>query len=300
MTTQPLLATCWTTAGDAVPLPGRHTSPIPLRERIEAASRAGFAAFGILDFDLRVFLREATLADLSSLLDENGMHYVELEFLGRWWTTGEERLKSDQDREFLFTAAEALRAHHVKVAPDLEDVTPPDIGLWAEEFNQLSREAEQFGTRVALEFMPFANLCTLDLAVQVAQASGHPAGGLLVDLWHVERSGMDPAGVSDLPSELLVAVELDDGLRTPEGDPYDDTVLRRRVPGTGEFRGVEFAAALMRIGWSGPWGVEIIGEEYRVRPIGEALYEVEMRTHDLLSRAQQLNAVLATHDPTTL
>jgi sugar phosphate isomerase/epimerase len=290
VTNQPLLATCWTTAGDAVPLPGRHTSPIPLRDRIEAASRAGFAAFGILDFDLRVFLRDATLADLAALLHQNGMHYVELEFLGRWWTSGAEREKSDQDRDFLFTAAQALGAHHIKVAPDLDDVRPPDIDLWAEEFNQLSREAESVGTRVALEFMPFANLATLDLAVQVVQASGHAAGGLLVDLWHVERSGMDPSDVEHLPVELLVAVELDDGLRTPEGDPYDDTVLRRLIPGTGEFRGVEFAAALMRIGWTGPWGVEIIGEDYRMRPIGEALYEVEMRTHDLLSRAQQLNA----------
>jgi hypothetical protein len=30
-----LLATCWTTAGDAAPLRGDEQSPIPLQERVE-------------------------------------------------------------------------------------------------------------------------------------------------------------------------------------------------------------------------------------------------------------------------
>jgi sugar phosphate isomerase/epimerase len=283
-----LLATCWTTAGDAVPLPGRHTSPIPLRERIEAAARAGFTAFGVLDFDLHVFLRSADLMDLSALLEDNGMRYIELEFLTRWWTSGAEREASDRDRAFLFEAAEVLGAHHVKVAPDLQDTSAPDLDAWAAEFHHLSRQAAEHGTRVALEFMPFANVSTLDLAVQLVQRAAHPAGGLLVDLWHVERSGIDPASVEGIPIELVFAVELDDGSARPAGDPYDDTVLRRLIPGSGEFRVVEFAAALIRSGWSGPWGIEIIGEEYRIRPLDEALHEVARRTNQLLTQADGL------------
>ncbi|MCU1615728.1 MAG: hypothetical protein JWO98_3268 [Frankiales bacterium] len=42
-----LLATCWTTARDAAPSRGDWRTPVPLRERIEAAAAAGFTGFGV-------------------------------------------------------------------------------------------------------------------------------------------------------------------------------------------------------------------------------------------------------------
>ena len=283
----PLLATCWATAGDAVPLPGRHRSPVAMLTRIEAAARAGFVGFGILDHDLHPFLRDHSLTDLRAMLEDHGLGYVELEFLTRWWTTGEERVRSDADRAFLLRAAEALDAHHIKIAADLEDTSPPDIGLWAEQLHALSREADEHGTAVALEFMPFANVSTLDLALQIVLAADHPAGGLVIDLWHVERSGMDPATLDSVPIERVLAVEIDDGQSTEVGDPYDDTVLRRLIPGQGDFRTVEFAAAMMRAGWLLPWGTEIISEEYRMRPLDGALEELVRCTRDELRRARR-------------
>lgn len=283
----PLLATCWATAGDAVPLPGRHRSPLALRTRIEAAARAGFVGFGILDHDLRPFLLHQSLADLGVMLRDHGLEYVELEFLTRWWTTGEERVRSDADRAFLLAAAEALGAHHIKIAADLDDSSPPDIDLWSEQFHQLSREADDHGTRVALEFMPFANVSTLELARQIVMAADHPSGGLVIDLWHVERSGLDPKTLEALPLDHVFAVEIDDGRLVEVGDPYDDTVLRRLIPGQGEFRTVDFAAALMKAGWRLPWGTEIISEQYRMRPVDEALDELVACTLDQLRRARR-------------
>jgi sugar phosphate isomerase/epimerase len=287
-----LLATCWTTAGEAAPYAGQHTSPIPLRTRIEAAQRAGFSAFGLLDFDLRRFLEDSDLATLAALLADNGMDYVELEFLTRWWTTGAERAQSDVNRELLFWAAESLGAHHVKVAPDLDDVAPPDLDFWGEAFHHLAEDAANHGTRVALEFMPFANISTLDQAVAIAQLAGHPAGGLLVDIWHVQRSGLEPEAVAAVPLDVILAVELDDGTAEPVGDPYDDTCLRRLVPGDGDFAVADFAAALLRIGWNLPWGVEIISETFRTRDLDECLPYVARRTREQLAAARSL----ASHD----
>ena len=53
-----LLATCWTTAGDANPYPGDQRSPVGIRERIEAASDAGFRGMGLLHADLMPALDE--------------------------------------------------------------------------------------------------------------------------------------------------------------------------------------------------------------------------------------------------
>ena len=282
-----LLATCWTTAGDAVPLPGRHLSPLRLDHRIAAAADAGFTAFGFLDHDLRHYLRSADLGTLASLLLDHGITYVELEYLTRWWTSGSEREESDATRALLFAAAEGLGAHHIKVAADLDDLSAPDLDFWAESFHDLATQAAEHGTTVALEFMPFSNVSTLDDAVEIATRAGSPAGGIAVDMWHVARSGLDPSAVGHVPIDLILAVELDDGSAQSVGDPYDDTVLRRLLPGDGDFPLVEFAAALMAAGWTQPWGVEIISEDYRMRPLEEALPEVVRKTSAILRSADE-------------
>src|SRR4029079_18512914 len=47
-----LLATCWTHAGDAMPVAGRHLSPLDLRARAEAVAAAGFTGIGFTINDL--------------------------------------------------------------------------------------------------------------------------------------------------------------------------------------------------------------------------------------------------------
>src|SRR3954451_15595972 len=47
-----LLATCWTHAGDAAPVAGRHLSPLNLGVRAEAVAAAGFTGIGFTIDDL--------------------------------------------------------------------------------------------------------------------------------------------------------------------------------------------------------------------------------------------------------
>src|SRR4051812_30433051 len=105
-----LLATCWTTAGDAAPSREDWRSPVPLRARIEAAAAAGFTGFGVLAVDLAVAEREHGLSGLRAMLTDNGIVHLELEGLPGWWSAGAERARSDDLRRFLLTAAEALGA----------------------------------------------------------------------------------------------------------------------------------------------------------------------------------------------
>lgn len=43
-----LIATCWVSAGDAAPMRGDETSPIPLAERITAIAQTGWAGIGLV------------------------------------------------------------------------------------------------------------------------------------------------------------------------------------------------------------------------------------------------------------
>ncbi len=270
-----LLATCWTTAGDAVPLPGRDDSPLVLAARIEQAAGAGFTGFGVVHNDLAVYLRDHDLPTLARTLRDNGIKHVELEFLTDWWQPAgtAERAASDELHALLLRASAELHPHHVKVGPDIHGGSY-DLDRWAPEWYRISDAFQQVGTVIALEFMPFSNIPSVTAASELVRTAGHPAGGLMVDMWHIMRGSGSLSDVVDLPLEYITGVELDDGDTEQIGDGYSDTVLRRRIPGQGVWDLPELIRILTDKGWAGPWGVEILSETYRVRPIEEALPEV--------------------------
>jgi sugar phosphate isomerase/epimerase len=269
MTTQDLLATCWTTAGDAAP--GRHDerSPLTLRERAEAAGAAGFKGFGLLYADLVEAEREYGLSGIRSLFADNGLVHVELELLTDWWADGPRRAASDAVRLDLLRAAEALGARDIKIGPDVED-KPWDLEAWAREFATLAAQADDVGARLGIEFLPWSNIKTLHDGLRLVEAAGHPAGGLIIDVWHTERAHTPPAELADVPLSRIVGVELNDADSQVVGTLFEDTVRRRRLCGEGTFDLPGFVTALRRAGWTGPWGVEILSDAHRALPVRDA------------------------------
>lgn len=280
-----ILASCWTTAGDALPVPGRLVSPLTLRERIEAASRHGFTGFGLLNNDLEVFLQDSDLATLHGILADNGMRWVELEFIENWFSDGQARVESDRTRALLFRASDALGVHHIKVGPDMADMSPPDLDRWAAGFHQLSQEAVEHGTTIAFEYLPFSNCPNLASAVELVRRAGHPAGGICLDIWHFQRSDSTWAELEELPLEYITAVELDDATLEQVGDVYEDTTSRRLMLGRGEFDVTRFIRTIRDIGWTDPWGVELISLELRESTLDEKLPEVMKTTREAFALA---------------
>jgi sugar phosphate isomerase/epimerase len=257
-----LLATCWTTAGDAAPSRADIRSPVPLRTRIEAAAAAGFTGFGVLAVDLAVAEREHGMTGIRGMLADNGIVHVELEGLPDWWSRGPERTRSDELRRVLLTAAEALGAGHLKVTPDTSGA-PWHPDHWAAEFAELAGQAADAGARLGIEFLPWSNIRTVHDALRLVEDAGHPAGGIVVDAWHVERAATSPAELAAIPPHRIVGVELDDADREVLGTLFEDTVDRRRYCGEGAFDLPGIVTALRAAGWSGPWGVEILSTEHR-------------------------------------
>jgi sugar phosphate isomerase/epimerase len=223
-----LLATCWTTAGDAAPSRADQCSPVPLRERIEAAAAAGFTGFGVLAVDLAVAEREHGLSGIGAMLADNGLVHLELEGLPDWWSAGPARARSDELRRFMLTAAEALGARHLKVTPDTSGA-PWDAGHWAFEFALLAAQAADAGARLGIEFLPWSNIPTAQEALRLVEDAGHAAGGIVVDVWHVERASTPAAELAELPPHRLVGVELNDADADVVGTLFEDTVDRRRT-----------------------------------------------------------------------
>jgi sugar phosphate isomerase/epimerase len=261
-----LLATCWTTAGDAAPSREDWRSPVPLRERIEAAAAAGFTGFGVLAVDLAVAERDHGLAGIRAMLADNGIVHLELEGLPDWWSGAP---GSHALRRFLLTAAEALGARHLKVTPDTSGA-PWEPDHWAAEFARLAAQAHTAGARLGIEFLPWANIATVHDALRLVEAAGHPGGGIVIDVWHVERAGTPPDDLAALPLHRIVGVELDDADGEVVGTLFEDTVDRRRYCGEGSFDLPGIVTALRGAGWAGPWGVEILSTGHRRLDVRQA------------------------------
>ncbi len=264
-----IIASYWSVAGDRFPGCGNEASPFSFRDRYETAGRLGFAGAGFVHDDLVRARETIGYGELSSILKANGILDLEVEILTDWFADGERRAASDAVRRDLLEAGEKLGARHLKVSGDFNS---PAVSLdqMAEDFAGLCRDAAEVGLPVGIEVMPFTNLSTLDAAMRVVTASGANNGGLLLDLWHMERGGVDFAAIAALPKGAIVSIEIDDAAADVVGDLWNDTLHHRLPCGEGSFDIPGFLQAVATAGYDGPVGVEIIARDHRKRPLREA------------------------------
>jgi sugar phosphate isomerase/epimerase len=245
----------WTAAGA---FPGTaEISRFGFRDRVESAARAGFSGIGIWHTDLEHILHEYTLSEMKSILHDNGMRYLELEFLTDWFLNDSRKIESDRHRRNLLKASEALGAKHIKIGDFHNTACPlPQI---IEAFAALCNDAAQHGATIGFEFMASAMINNLKDARTLVETAGAKNGGLIIDIVHVVNLGITYQEISAIPVQYLVNLELNDG--TLPGSPRHDPARARRFCGEGEFDIRGFIACATAMGYKGPWAVEVFSED---------------------------------------
>jgi sugar phosphate isomerase/epimerase len=264
---------------------------LDLRVRAEAVAAAGFTGIGFTINDLEAAEATYGLPQVRQLCDDLGLVHLEVELLEDWWTAGSRRGESDRTRSSLLAAAEVLGARQIKIGPDVEVVDGAvrplgDVAHWAAELHQLAVQAADVGTRVALEPLPFSNVSDFRVAAELVAAADHPAAGLVVDIWHLERGLSTLADLAEVPGERVFVVELNDAPGPQSTDLFLDTIHHRVLCGSGTFDVTGFIETLRQIGFAGPWGVEILSEAHRRRPVKEAVADAYRTTMALFERLE--------------
>ncbi|MBZ0303810.1 MAG: sugar phosphate isomerase/epimerase [Anaerolineae bacterium] len=258
-----LMTLFWTTAGI---FPGKgEISRFDFKDRVEAAAKAGFKGIGIWHTDLEHILRQRSLSEMKTILDDNGMEYLELEFLTDWFLDGERKVESDRLKRRLLEASEALDAKHVKIG-DFNN-TPCPMPRLVEAFAALCKEAEDYGATIGFEFMASATIDNLKDSLALVQTANAKNGGLIVDIVHAVTLGITLDEISRIPLPYLINVELNDG--TLPGSPRYDPARARRFCGEGEFDIKGFIRCVDEMGYTGPWAVEVFSEELTQLPLEE-------------------------------
>jgi sugar phosphate isomerase/epimerase len=269
-----LVASCWTSAGNAVPLRNPETSPVPIADRLEAIASTGWSGLGLAHDDLAATRSTLGFPALRSLIDAAGLRHVEVELLSGWW---DESLSHQWRPQFdlLLEAAETLGATFIKVGTAFGEPLN-ELDFLVEPLQRLTTEAALRGTRIALEPMPFSMVGRIPGAAELIRKVDMPGCGLVVDYWHVFRAGttLDELS-SSLDAHQIFGVELNDAETEIRGTLFEDTRDNRRLCGQGDQDVTGFIKTLKSIGFNGPWGVEILSEEHRALPVLEALRQAQ-------------------------
>ena len=263
-----ILAAYWTLAGDCFPGGKTEVSPYSFESRVAAAAATGYSGLGLVHADICHLRDTIGFGRMRAIMDAHGMRDLEVEIFSDWFANGERRAQSDIIRGDLLVAAQELGANHIKIAGDMHGEDWP-LAVMADAFGVLCLEAERAGTLVGIEVMPWSNLNTIENTMAVVNAANVKNGGVLLDIWHMERGNVPFDDIGRLPADKIISIELDDGPAQPAEDLWHETLHDRLLCGEGAFDIPGFLAQVRQAGYNGPVGVEMLSKDHRKLPLDQ-------------------------------
>lgn len=227
-------------------------------ETIFAAAQAGFNAAGIW-CDLASWSRRRSDA-VASALAQTGLCALDLEVV--WFKPGEAGNAHDP----MVDIALELGARNILCVS-----SEPDIARTKQRFEHLCQRAERGALRVVLEFLTITEIRSLEQALDVVRDVGHPAGGILLDTLHLQRTGGTARDLRAIDPRLLPYLQLCDATAaiaddSPEGR-MDEALYLRCMPGDGE---LPLRDVLEQLDPQLPLSMEIRSRELMQRFAGDA------------------------------
>ncbi len=259
---------------------------LTLTERMRAARAAGFTAVSLFPFDVA-----AADEDVAAVRERHDLHAIRVAVIDplTTWLPGSrvpDGLALDDpayggiDVAGMLDLADALGAEMISALALYDDLVDPASG--ARAFSMLCDRAGERGLRVGLEFIPGTGIPDLELALEIVRRADRENGGLVIDSWHLFRSGARAELVRAVPAELIFALQLADAPLVPSADLAHESLHARLLPGEGEldlegFVGAACAGALPAL-----IGPEVFSDRSHLVPpawLGRLLGE---RTRELL------------------
>lgn len=152
------------------------------------------------------------------------------------------RLLQRHDAAACIAVAEALGAPIVSATHYQGDPTP--LPAIAEAIGGVCRLAATRGIAVTIEFIPGSAIPDLAASRAVVEASGEANCSIMVDTWHLVRSGGTAADVRALPPGIVGTFQLADRIAPAPGAAYVP-MSGRSLPGEGELPLAEMVAAAL-------------------------------------------------------
>jgi sugar phosphate isomerase/epimerase len=253
----------------------------PLPEFIDAAERAGFRRITVRPYTFVQALEDGwTEAALQRRLADAGIVVTMIDALTialpgtpspRDLDAGvRARLPPDvfdpPDEATCLRAATALGASIVNVVHYMGPPVPVD--MLAVAVGGICRRAAPLGLRICLEFFPGSGIPDLPFALSVVEACGEANAAVLLDVFHLDRSGGTVDDVRRLPQGAIAGIQLSDRTPPPPGTAHVP-LSGRQLPGEGRLPLRELVGAALANNPLATLDIEVLNDELRDLPSGE-------------------------------
>lgn len=251
-----------------------------LPEFIDIAARHGFRRITVRPYAFAEALRQgATEAGLRRRLWDAGIEVTMIDGLnhGLPGVPSPDTLDSSTralmppdvlyppDEASCLRTASALGARILNVIAYRGRIVP--VEQMAEAVSGTCRRAAALGIQVALEFLPESGIPDLDCARQILEACNEPNCGIVLDVFHLGRSGGTVDDVSRLPPGAIAGIQISD--RKPGGGehvPFGG----RLMPGEGELPLGALVTAALDNSPAATVDIEVLNAELGGLPADEA------------------------------
>jgi sugar phosphate isomerase/epimerase len=247
----------------------------PLAEVLRIAAHTGWDAVELRRIDFRRAIEAGGRAeDVIDLVRVSALPVacVGVEF---GWMFAE----GDEHKRLLAVFAESCRwAQALGCATVMSPVDKGrgDPARAAERVREVADLAVKHGLRLALEFNSQAEqINTLDRGREIVARAAHPGCGLLVDTYHLERSGGDARSIAALEASEIAYVQYSD---VPAHGLVPGVALDRLPPGRGTVKFREIWAALAAKGYAGYASYEAPNPAAWARPAEDVAREAVTAT----------------------
>ena len=261
----------------------------PFTERLRLAAASGFAGLSMWESDYLGARAEGySDADLRGALADHGIEIAELDALTRWLPGDDDAVRSDwatgfEEKDF-YAVADAIGARSINVV-DLGARRTISVEAAAEAFAGVCDRAREHGLLVHLEFLPWSNIPDIETAWDIVREAGRDNGGVLLDTWHLLRSGGTPESLLEMPRDRVYAIQVSDAPAVAESNLMEETMARRLLPGEGAARVRDVLDVLSDGGCTAPVGVEVFSSALAALPADQAIERVATATRTVLGRA---------------
>jgi sugar phosphate isomerase/epimerase len=266
----------------------------PFLDRLAPAKAAGYAGLSIWPYEVEA-LRAVGVSDaeLRSRVADAGLAIGEVDAITTWLPGATPPASMDpmMAQSLLGNTADALCPLAASIGARSVSLVEyygvdVDLDIAIEAFAAVCDRAADDGLIVHLEFLPWTGIPDLAAGWAIVEGAGRPNGGLLVDSWHLFRSGSTLEQLARIPGSAVLGVQIDDAPAAPDGDLEDETMHRRRIPGDGELDLAGFVRVLREIGSPAPIGVEVFADDLAGLPVDEVAQRTADGTRAVIARSR--------------
>jgi 2-keto-myo-inositol isomerase len=237
---------------------------LPLTEEVEITAKAGYQGIEPWLPAIQKHVQDGkSLADLRRRIADAGLAVENAIGFAQWIidddaqrAKGLEQMKRDMD------LVAQLGGHHIAAPPaGANNIAGMDLRKIGQRYRAVLELGKQTGVSPLLEIWGHSKtLSRMSEGAMVAIEAGHPDASLLLDIFHIYKSGCDFAGLRQLNGRALHVLHVNDYPAKPPRETATDA--DRVYPGDGVAPLKTIFRDLRDIGFQGALSLEVFNRQY--------------------------------------